>query len=278
MSPRHSPSSMGCNWPRTSPALRRHCEAAGAQPRRARPPGGVSDPGSGRRDPHRDLHGAAPLGRDAAGAVRRGRFWASRTLAPVWCPRAAGVESAAVRNTAAVRPRLQEDNVVGLIISAVIVGLITRALGRLAFPGCQDIPIWLTILIGIVAALIGSLIASALGVGDPRDRLDQANHSGGPRCGRGAGRRPVRTWERGPVAQATADRAGIQPHRSTSQARIMPRTRARCVQGWPDRACNRADACCCGARLGAAVGRLELCRYCPIRRCRRLIRPAAKFG
>ena len=29
-------------------------------------------------------------------------------------------------------------------------------------------PIWLTILIGIVAALIGSLIASALGVGETR--------------------------------------------------------------------------------------------------------------
>ena len=35
-------------------------------------------------------------------------------------------------------------------------------------PGRQDIPIWLTILIGIVAALIGSLIASALGVGETR--------------------------------------------------------------------------------------------------------------
>jgi uncharacterized membrane protein YeaQ/YmgE (transglycosylase-associated protein family) len=33
-------------------------------------------------------------------------------------------------------------------------------------PGRQDISIWLTIAIGIVAALVGSLIASALGVGD----------------------------------------------------------------------------------------------------------------
>jgi uncharacterized membrane protein YeaQ/YmgE (transglycosylase-associated protein family) len=51
--------------------------------------------------------------------------------------------------------------VLGLIISAIIVGLIIGALGRLVLPGRQDIPIWLTILIGIVAALIGSLIASA---------------------------------------------------------------------------------------------------------------------
>ena len=35
-------------------------------------------------------------------------------------------------------------------------------------PGRQDMPIWLTILIGIVAALIGSPIASALGVGETR--------------------------------------------------------------------------------------------------------------
>jgi uncharacterized membrane protein YeaQ/YmgE (transglycosylase-associated protein family) len=35
-------------------------------------------------------------------------------------------------------------------------------------PGRQDMPIWLTILISIVAALIGSLIAGALGVGETR--------------------------------------------------------------------------------------------------------------
>ena len=54
----------------------------------------------------------------------------------------------------------------GLIISAIVVGLIIGALGRLVLPGRQDISIWLTIAIGIVAALVGSLIASALGVGD----------------------------------------------------------------------------------------------------------------
>jgi uncharacterized membrane protein YeaQ/YmgE (transglycosylase-associated protein family) len=56
--------------------------------------------------------------------------------------------------------------VIGLIISAIVVGLIVGALGRLVLPGRQDISIVLTIVIGIVAALIGSLIASALGVGD----------------------------------------------------------------------------------------------------------------
>jgi uncharacterized membrane protein YeaQ/YmgE (transglycosylase-associated protein family) len=62
----------------------------------------------------------------------------------------------------------QGDKVLGLIISAIVVGLIIGALGRLVLPGRQDMPIWLTILIGIVAALIGSLIASALGVGETR--------------------------------------------------------------------------------------------------------------
>jgi uncharacterized membrane protein YeaQ/YmgE (transglycosylase-associated protein family) len=53
----------------------------------------------------------------------------------------------------------------GLIISAIVVGLIIGALGRLVLPGRQDMPIWLTILIGIGAALIGTFIANLLGVG-----------------------------------------------------------------------------------------------------------------
>lgn len=49
------------------------------------------------------------------------------------------------------------------IISAIIIGLIIGALGRLVVPGRQAIPIWLTIVIGIVAAFIGAYIATALG-------------------------------------------------------------------------------------------------------------------
>jgi uncharacterized membrane protein YeaQ/YmgE (transglycosylase-associated protein family) len=58
--------------------------------------------------------------------------------------------------------------VLGLIISAIVVGLIIGALGRLVLPGRQNISIWLTLAIGVAAALIGSLIASALGVGATR--------------------------------------------------------------------------------------------------------------
>ena len=50
------------------------------------------------------------------------------------------------------------------IISAIIVGLIIGALGRLVVPGRQSLPIWLTIIVGIVAALIGTAIAQAVGV------------------------------------------------------------------------------------------------------------------
>jgi len=50
------------------------------------------------------------------------------------------------------------------IITALIVGLIIGALGRLVVPGRQNIPIWLTMVIGVVAALLGTVIARAAGV------------------------------------------------------------------------------------------------------------------
>jgi uncharacterized membrane protein YeaQ/YmgE (transglycosylase-associated protein family) len=50
------------------------------------------------------------------------------------------------------------------IITAIIIGAIIGALGRLVVPGKQHIPIWLTIVIGIVAAFIGTFIARAFGV------------------------------------------------------------------------------------------------------------------
>jgi uncharacterized membrane protein YeaQ/YmgE (transglycosylase-associated protein family) len=50
------------------------------------------------------------------------------------------------------------------IISAIIIGAIVGVLGRLVVPGRQHIGIWLTVLVGIVAALLGTVIANALGV------------------------------------------------------------------------------------------------------------------
>ncbi len=48
------------------------------------------------------------------------------------------------------------------ILGALVIGLVIGALGRLALPGKQNIPIWLTIVVGIVAALIGSAIVGPL--------------------------------------------------------------------------------------------------------------------
>ena len=48
------------------------------------------------------------------------------------------------------------------IITALVVGLIIGALGRLVVPGRQNIPIWLTMLIGVGAALLGTVIARAM--------------------------------------------------------------------------------------------------------------------
>jgi len=44
------------------------------------------------------------------------------------------------------------------ILGAIIIGAVIGILGRLVVPGRQNIPIWLTILVGIGAALLGSLI------------------------------------------------------------------------------------------------------------------------
>ncbi|PZG24163.1 GlsB/YeaQ/YmgE family stress response membrane protein [Micromonospora craterilacus] len=52
--------------------------------------------------------------------------------------------------------------------TAIIIGLIIGALGRLVVPGRQRIPLLLTLLIGIVAAILGTLVAEVLGVAETR--------------------------------------------------------------------------------------------------------------
>ena len=54
------------------------------------------------------------------------------------------------------------------IFTAIVIGLIIGALGRLVVPGKQNIPIWLTLLIGVVAALAGTFLAAAVGWDDTR--------------------------------------------------------------------------------------------------------------
>lgn len=52
------------------------------------------------------------------------------------------------------------------IFSAIIVGAILGGLGRLVLPGKQHISLLMTIVIGIVAALVGTFLAVRLGVGN----------------------------------------------------------------------------------------------------------------
>ncbi|MCF1595425.1 GlsB/YeaQ/YmgE family stress response membrane protein [Streptomyces muensis] len=52
------------------------------------------------------------------------------------------------------------------IISAIVIGIVIGVLGRLVVPGRQRIGVLWTILVGIVAALIGSAIAAGLDVAD----------------------------------------------------------------------------------------------------------------
>ncbi|TDC42814.1 GlsB/YeaQ/YmgE family stress response membrane protein [Actinomadura sp. KC345] len=54
-------------------------------------------------------------------------------------------------------------NITG-IITAIVIGAIIGALGRLLLPGRQPIGVILTVIVGIVAAIIGTAIAQSVGV------------------------------------------------------------------------------------------------------------------
>ncbi|MGI5478772.1 GlsB/YeaQ/YmgE family stress response membrane protein [Streptomyces lavendofoliae] len=49
---------------------------------------------------------------------------------------------------------------------AIIAGLIIGLLAKLVLPGRQPIPLWLTVLLGIVGAVGGNALATAFGVRD----------------------------------------------------------------------------------------------------------------
>ena len=48
------------------------------------------------------------------------------------------------------------------IFGAIIIGLVLGVIGRALAPGKQEIPIWLTIVVGMAAALIGTVIVGPL--------------------------------------------------------------------------------------------------------------------
>ena len=60
-------------------------------------------------------------------------------------------------------------------IWAIIAGLIIGLIARAVLPGRQNIPIWLTIILGVLGAVIGNAIASALGV-DDTNGIDWIRH------------------------------------------------------------------------------------------------------
>ena len=53
----------------------------------------------------------------------------------------------------------------GDIVAILISGLVIGALGRLAVPGRDPMPIWVTILLGIVGSIVGGSMAVAAGWG-----------------------------------------------------------------------------------------------------------------
>ena len=61
------------------------------------------------------------------------------------------------------------------LLWAVIAGLVIGSLARLVVRGRQDIPLWLTILLGIAGALVGNWLASLLGVRHTRG-IDWIRH------------------------------------------------------------------------------------------------------
>lgn len=58
------------------------------------------------------------------------------------------------------------------IITAILIGIVVGVLGRLVVPGRQNISVLVTILVGIVAAFLGTALARALGIPTATNGID----------------------------------------------------------------------------------------------------------
>ena len=58
---------------------------------------------------------------------------------------------------------------------ALVAGLVIGLLAKLVLPGRQPVPLWLTILVGVVGAVAGNALASAIGVRHT-DGIDWIRH------------------------------------------------------------------------------------------------------
>lgn len=68
------------------------------------------------------------------------------------------------------------------ILSILVSGLLVGALARFAVPGRDPLPIWKTILLGILGSIVGGVIAALLGVIDDDDVLETGEALGAFLC------------------------------------------------------------------------------------------------
>ncbi len=52
------------------------------------------------------------------------------------------------------------------VISALVEGLVLGGVARLLIPGKQDVPLWLTMTLGMIGAMLGNGVAHLFGVAD----------------------------------------------------------------------------------------------------------------
>jgi uncharacterized membrane protein YeaQ/YmgE (transglycosylase-associated protein family) len=67
------------------------------------------------------------------------------------------------------------DRVLGGILSVIAIGFVIGALARLALPGPDPMPFWLTVLVGMVGSIVGGAIAGA--VYGASHTFDTSNHT-----------------------------------------------------------------------------------------------------
>jgi uncharacterized membrane protein YeaQ/YmgE (transglycosylase-associated protein family) len=67
---------------------------------------------------------------------------------------------------------LEEDMTITGIITAILIGIVIGVLGRMVAPGKQNISILVTVLVGIVAAFVGTALARAMGIPTATNGID----------------------------------------------------------------------------------------------------------
>ncbi|RPK66331.1 hypothetical protein EES43_05200 [Streptomyces sp. ADI96-02] len=58
---------------------------------------------------------------------------------------------------------------------AIIVGLVLGVIARAILPGKQDIPLWLTVVFGILGSILGNAVATWIGVNNTKG-IDWTRH------------------------------------------------------------------------------------------------------